>query len=207
MRERSSCGWQKTTNSFQFLFLISYRIMPNFIRSLLVFLLVVTFATSHLRAQVTLHGTITAKATGETLAGATVFIPDLKTGTAADKDGVYTLSNLPAAKLLVQVSFVGYLAVTRTIDLRVTTRSDFSLEESAIEAQEVVVTGNALSSDNSRSSISVTPIGKNQLITMPSTNLINAISSVPGLSEITTGGSCFKTGDQGTGLQSRGHAE
>jgi len=143
-------------------------------------------------AQATLSGKVIEKSTGETLAGATIFIPDLKTGAATNKDGVYTITNLPKSTFVIQISYVGYQAITRTIDLRKTTKCDFEMSESAIEAQEVVVTGNALSSDNSQSSISITPIGKNQLLTIPSTNLINSIATVPGLSEITTGGAVSK---------------
>ncbi len=154
--------------------------------------LFIIFSTNSLYSQVTLTGKVTEKSTGETLVGATIFIPDLKTGAATGKDGVYTLPNLPKSTFLIQISFIGYLAITRTVDLRKSARCDFEMEESAIEAQEVVVTGNTLSSDNNQSSISITSIGKNQLFTLPSTNLVNSISTVPGLSEITTGGAVSK---------------
>ncbi|MEI6682039.1 MAG: TonB-dependent receptor [Bacteroidota bacterium] len=155
------------------------------------FVILLLCATT-LLGQVTLRGKVTEKATGETLAGATIFIPDLKTGAATNSEGIYLISNLPKSTFLIQVSYVGYMAITRTVDLRKTTTADFEMSESAIEAQEVVVTGNALSSDNSQSSISITPIAKNQLLTLPSTNLINSIATVPGLSEITTGGAVSK---------------
>ncbi|MEI7662245.1 MAG: TonB-dependent receptor [Bacteroidota bacterium] len=155
-------------------------------------LIVAFFSSAPVYSQVTLRGKVTEKATGETLIGATVYIPDLKTGAATGKDGIYMIPNLPAATFLVQVSYVGYQAVTQTVDLQKTAVCDFRMSESAIEAQEVVVTGNTLSSDNSQSSISITPIGKNQLFTLPSTNLINSIATVPGLSEITTGGAVSK---------------
>src|SRR5450759_3457895 len=114
-------------------------------------------------AQVTLSGKVTEKGSGESLIGATVYIPDLKTGSSSDKDGNYKIRNLPATSLLVQVSYIGYQAITLTVDLRKTTVQNFELHESAIESQEVVITGNALSSENSRSSVSITPINKLQL--------------------------------------------
>ena len=78
------------------------------------------------------------------------------------------------------------------MDLRKISNLDFRLSEKAIEAQEVVITGSGISTDNSRSSITITPIRKAELLTTPSTNIIAAISSVPGLSEITTGGDISK---------------
>ena len=150
-------------------------------------------------SQSVLSGKITDRASREPLPGATLFIPDLKTGAAADKDGNYRLTNLPKTTLLIQVSYIGYGAVIEKVDLRKTTVMDFNLGESPIEAQEVVITGNALSSDNNKSSISITPISKAQLFTIPSTNIIDAISTIPGLSQITTGGEISKPVIRGLG--------
>jgi iron complex outermembrane receptor protein len=143
-------------------------------------------------AQVILSGKVTEKESGGSLAGATIYIPDLKTGVSTDKDGNYKIRNLPATSLLFQVSYIGYQSIAATIDLRKSAIRNFELRESAIESQEVVITGNALSSENNRSSVSITPINKLQLFTTPSTNIIDAISTVPGVSEITTGGEISK---------------
>ncbi|MCX6306664.1 MAG: TonB-dependent receptor [Bacteroidetes bacterium] len=164
--------------------------------SLIIILLQLSFATF---AQGSLTGMITDAATGESLPGATLFIPDLKTGVSADKDGIYHLTNLPASTLLIQASFVGYGSKTAMVDLKTTTTLNFRLAEKAIEAQEVVITGSGISTDNSRSSITITPIGKAELLTTPSTNIIDAISAVPGLSEITTGGAISKPVIRGLG--------
>jgi iron complex outermembrane recepter protein len=148
--------------------------------------------TATVFSQVTLTGKVTDASSGESLPGATLFIPDLKTGVAADRDGLYRFTNLPKSTLLIQASYVGYGAITTMVDLKNLTTMDFRLSEKAIEAQEVVITGSGISTDNSRSSITITPIGKEALLTTPATNLIDAISAVPGLSEITTGGDVSK---------------
>ena len=149
--------------------------------------------------QNSLTGHVKDKETGESLAGATVFIPDLKAGTSTDKDGIYKFQNLPGSSMVVQVSFIGFKAEIVTLDMSKVRSHDFQLTPSAIEAKEVVITGNALSSDNDRSSFSITPINKNQLLTVPSTNLIDAISAIPGVSEITTGGGISKPVIRGLG--------
>jgi|WetSurMetagenome_2_1015567.scaffolds.fasta_scaffold06474_4 iron complex outermembrane recepter protein len=150
------------------------------------------FTGTRATAQNELSGRVTDKVTGEILPGATVFFPDLKIGTSADQDGLYRIKNLPNSSLVIQVTYIGYKAVIFNIDLTKVHHYDAELIPSAIEAREVVVTGNALSSENDRSSISITPIGKNQLLISPSTNLINAISTVPGVAEISTGGEISK---------------
>ena len=168
-------------------------------RILLIISIITLLHSSFLYGQNTLSGKITDKETGESLPGATVFFPDLKTGTTTDKDGLYKFRYLPGSSIVVQVSFMGYKAEVVTLDLVKVHSRDFQLTPSAIEAKEVVVTGNALSSDNDRSSFSITPISKNQLLTVPSTNLINSISTVPGVSEITTGGEISKPVIRGLG--------
>ena len=143
-------------------------------------------------SQAAISGKVTDAGTGTPLPGATIYIPDLKTGVATDKDGYYKITNLPKSNLLFQASYVGYGAVVVEVDLKTTSVKDFQLSESPIEAQAVVITGSGISTDNSRSSISITPISKNALMITPSTNLIDAISDVPGLAEITTGGDVSK---------------
>jgi iron complex outermembrane receptor protein len=164
--------------------------MKHFVFSVSLSFLLLTGSSAYGQAE--LSGHVTDTETGQSLPGATLYFPDLKTGTATDLNGNYKLQNLPASSLVVQVSFLGYTAEVVTIDLSKVHTRDFQLTPSAIEAKEVVVTGNALSSDNDRSSYSIILISKNQLLTIPSTNLINSISTVPGLSEITTGGEISK---------------
>jgi len=165
----------------------------------LIIYLFITVCISHIYGQNMLSGHVTDKETGEALPGATLFLPDLKIGTSTDKDGFYKLHNLPKSSLVIQVSYMGYKAEVVIIDLSKVQSRDFQLNPSAIEAKEVVVTGNALSSDNDRSSYSITPINKEKLLTLPSTNLINSISTVPGVSEITTGGEISKPVIRGLG--------
>ena len=53
-----------------------------------------------INAQNKLAGRITDKKTGEAIPGATVYIPELKTGDLADKNGVYEIDNLPRVKVI-----------------------------------------------------------------------------------------------------------
>src|ERR1700760_4289465 len=74
-----------------------------------------------------ISGKITDKNTGQPIAGATIAIPDLKTGTSADANGMYTLKNLPRGKYLVEVSALGYAGVIAEADLGKTETLDFKL--------------------------------------------------------------------------------
>ncbi len=90
--------------------------------------------------QFTLSGQVRA-ARGEALPGATVAVPALGAGMAADEQGRFSL-RLPAGRHQVVVGFVGY--VSQTLEVNLTRRSQtltVTLPESANELGEVVVEG------------------------------------------------------------------
>ncbi len=143
-------------------------------------------------SQVTITGKISDKSTNQALIGATIFIPDLQSGDISKDDGLFTIKNLPKGKFLVQVKFIGYATITELIDFSVNSVMDFALEPSALSEKEIVITGSAISSDNDKSSVSVVTVAKDDLITTAATNVINALATVPGVSEITTGSGVSK---------------
>ncbi|MDP4210969.1 MAG: TonB-dependent receptor [Bacteroidota bacterium] len=146
-----------------------------------------------------LEGTISDKTTHEGLPGAGIYIPDLKIGAVTNENGKYKITNLPQSKLLVQVSFIGYQTLAITVDLSQINQMNFELTPSPIEVSEVVVTGSAGSSDIKRSSVAISTIKGKDLLLIPSTNLVNALTSVPGVSAITTGGAVSKPVIRGLG--------
>jgi iron complex outermembrane receptor protein len=89
----------------------------------------------------TITGTVTDKKDGAPIIGATVSIPDLKTGTITDADGKFTLSHLSKGVYIVQVSYVGYSSVTKRVDFSKATVLNVQLQTSFIEAGEVIITG------------------------------------------------------------------
>jgi iron complex outermembrane recepter protein len=143
-------------------------------------------------SQITISGHITDAATGEALTGATVYIPDLKTGSATNDEGFYKIQNLPKGKFLIQVRYLGYATIAEAIDISVDALYNYSMRSSTIEAHEIVITGSSISSDNSRTSATIVAINKKELLVTSSTNLINALTSIGGISEITTGNGVSK---------------
>ena len=70
--------------------------------------------------------------------GASVFVPEI-TGTVTDRNGNFTLSNIPANQTTVQVDYLGYESQTITITGR--TEITVNLLPSSTELDEVVVVG------------------------------------------------------------------
>lgn len=134
-----------------------------------------------------LSGKITDKASGESLPGVSIYFPDLKTGTGTKADGTYFIDRLPATKLFIQVSFLGYKMQSKQLDLSITQIQDFAMELSATEISEVVVTGQSEGIENNRTPSPVAVVPHKTLLQNSATNIIDALSKVPGISQVTTG--------------------
>jgi len=146
-----------------------------------------------------IKGEVVDQSNKQTLPGATIYIPDLKVTAITDNNGQFILKNLPSkGTYLIEVHYIGYKTATQTVNLAVATKLQFSLQPTAIETKEIVITGGLVSSTNKRNSASSAVIGKDQLLA-PSTNLINALTKIPGISEITTGPSISKPVIRGLG--------
>jgi iron complex outermembrane recepter protein len=147
----------------------------------------------------TLSGKIIDKATGEIIAGAAIYLPDLKTGTVSDQEGNYKIENLPQAKVFVQVSFIGYKSIFETVDLTTITNKTFSLEQSITEMNEVVVTGVSKAAELKKTPTPISIVPKSILLQNSSTNIIDAIATQPGISQVTTGSGISKPVIRGLG--------
>ena len=146
-----------------------------------------------------LSGKVTDKTTGESLPGVSIYFPDLKNGTATKDDGSYFIDKLPATKLLIQVSYLGYKIQSRQLDLAKIQTADFELELSATEIGEVVVTGQSSGIENNRTPSPIAVVPRTQMLQNSSSNIIDALSKVPGVSQVTTGAGISKPVIRGMG--------
>ncbi len=157
------------------------------------------FAADYSADKTTLSGTVTDKITGESLPGVTIYITDLKTGAITGSDGKYKIENLPQSKVIVQVSLIGYKTIVDNINLSMTTTKDYILEETVTEMNEVVVTGVSQATERKRTPTPVTTVSKIQLQQVSSTNIIDALATEPGISQVTTGAGISKPVIRGLG--------
>ena len=146
-----------------------------------------------------LSGKVTDKTTGESLPGVSIYFPDLKNGTATKEDGSYFIDKLPATKLLIQVSYLGYKMQSKQLDLAIIHTMDFTMELSATEIGEVVVTGQSGGIENNRTPSPIAVVPRTQMLRNSSSNIIDALSKVPGISQVTTGAGISKPVIRGMG--------
>lgn len=149
--------------------------------------------------QYSVSGNIQTGNTGENLAGVAVYLPVLKTGTVTDNNGRYTIANLRKGSYLLEISFTGYKSISKRIDLVGDTVLNFAMDLSVTELNEVVVTGVTRPTELKRNPVIVSTIDKSAFNQNASTNLIDALKDVPGVSEITTGPNVSKPVIRGLG--------
>ncbi|WP_017257123.1 TonB-dependent receptor [Pedobacter arcticus] len=139
-------------------------------------------------ADITFSGKIIDAQTKEVLPGANITIQDLRVSTISDMNGKFSLNRIPEnGKFLVQVSYLGYKYLNKTIDFATTQSFVFELQQSRIEANEVVLTGTVTGADNKKNSTSVGVLSHDEMLNRPATNLIDAVSKVAGVTQISTG--------------------
>jgi outer membrane receptor for ferrienterochelin and colicins len=110
------------------------RILKTFI--LLLFIPSVSFSQG-----VSLSGYVTGR-DSSSVAGATILIKGSTYGTATDKKGFYKINKVNPGTYIIRVSFLGFETQERSITvLNGENHVDFSMRESNIDLNEVVVTG------------------------------------------------------------------
>lgn len=169
--------------------------------NLLVFLLANTYITkAHDIGPGTLTGTVTDKKDGSPIIGASISIPDLKTGTLTDINGKYTISHIPNGIYLVQITFIGYSTFTQKVDFSKITVLDVQLQTSSIETGEVVITGVSKATELKRNPVPMVAVGKTFMDQRAGAgNVIDAIANLPGVSAVTTGPNISKPFIHGLG--------
>ena len=151
------------------------------------------------QAQILLSGNIKDRLNNRILAGATVYIPDLKIGTVTKNDGNYLIKNIPNGIYLVEISNVGFASRTKEIKVQGYSVADFTMERSALESPEVIVTGVSSATELETNPAPVSSIPHNILLETSSDNIIDALKNSPGVSQITMGPAISKPVIRGLG--------
>ena len=113
----------------------------------------------------TINGTVVDAADGQPIAGAQVFIEALSIGGVTDEEGQYSIANVPAGTHALSARIIGYL--TATEDVTVTDGQaitvDLQLSFTALELDELVVTGTSAEVAASELPYSVSVVSRRRL--------------------------------------------
>ena len=149
------------------------------------------------------EGRITEVGSGRPLPAAQVIVAGTTVGAATNESGAYRIANAPARQVELRVRLIGYAPISKTVIVSAgqTTRADFEIQVSALQLEQIVVTG-------SGQQVEVKKLGNTVAVIQPPANApISDVSSLltarePGLSAIAGSG---LTGE-GARIRIRGNA-
>jgi outer membrane receptor for ferrienterochelin and colicins len=143
---------------------------------------IILFVPSVLHAQgLKLTGHVTGA--DDAVVGATITLVGTSFGTTTDKNGDYNIGKIKSGSYSVRASFVGYETQERNVDiLTEDTRLDFSLNETSIDLNEVVVTGTKSEKTLKNVPVITQVITARKMLDLGITNVTDALQTmVPGL--------------------------
>jgi len=121
------------------------------------------------------------------LYGTTIFLPELNKGTTANQSGEYIIRDIPAGKIKIQFSFVGFNTELRTVTIRKGENViDVMLTVAVIETQQVVITGGYVSSQH-ENAVKIDVIKSKTIALSGTPNFMESLTKVPGVDMISKG--------------------
>src|SRR5437868_8197947 len=135
----------------------------------------------------TLAGKVTDSKTGEPISNASVYFSDLKLGGSTDSTGKFFIKNIPVGKHLIEVSHIGYNSMVENIDIPGDAYFSFALMPSVIENATVVVTGVTGATQLKKIPFSVSVMRKQDLFQNASSNIVESLVKIGGVSTMATG--------------------
>lgn len=165
----------------------------------LAYMILFLTCSSKLLAQNDITGKIKDNQTGNALQSVSVYFPDLKIGAVTNKQGEYILKNIPKGAYLVEVSSIGYQSVIKKVEISGSLRLDFLLSSTSFKLNEIIMTGVLKATMQRENPFPVSRLEKTDMLQNTSSNIIDAISTIPGVSQITVGGAISKPVIRGLG--------
>lgn len=137
-------------------------------------------------SQHSIKGTITNNE-NQSLIGVEIYAPELHRGTVSAEDGSYELNDIPNGTYKLIVTSLGYASVIKTVAVSgASVTLDIPMEESIFEIDEIIVSTpfNKLQSENV---MKVEQLSIQSIKKLGSTSLTEGLTSIPGVSQISTG--------------------
>ena len=158
-------------------------------------LLSISFTSA--RAQ-SIRGKVIDAVTNGPLHLVSVYLADLKLGASTDTSGYFLIKGLPKGNFFLEISLVGYASKV----VRASTDGEpvlISLSTSVMEMQELVVTGSSSNIERAKNPVTILPIKREILLQNATSNLIDGLAALPGISQLSTGPAISKPIIRGLG--------
>jgi hypothetical protein len=161
---------------------------------LVIFLFLLSCFYTSAQEKFTLSGTISDSNSNETLIGATVFIPELKTGVLTNEYGFYSIT-LPKGKYSIRINYTDYQNFDEVVELNQNVKINFKLTPKENVLREVIVTSSKNITDIRKPEMSVNKLSISTIKKMPvvlgEVDILKSILLLPGVTNAGEGASGF----------------
>ena len=144
-------------------------------------------------------GKIIDATTNAPLEAVSVYFIDIKVGSSTNADGQFSLLNIPEGKHLVEISHIGYATIAEQVEISGDTTKDYLLTQSIVENNAVIITGVGAATQLKKSPYQVALLRRDDLLQSTSTNIIESLTKIPGVSTLSTGPAISKPVIRGLG--------
>lgn len=145
-----------------------------------------------------ISGYVKDSTTGELLPAASINIKEVKKGTISNGDGYFSIE-LPAGRYTIEISYLGYKAITKHVNLNSNINIDFSMPEETEKVEEVEVKDVKVNENVESTKMSTIKLDVEQIKKLPAlfgeVDVIKNIQMMPGVQV---------AGEGNTGLYVRG---
>ena len=153
-----------------------------------------SFATDFEADKKKLKGKVIDSNTKERLIGATIYVQELKTGTATDINGNFVIK-LPPGNYSLKISYIGYKTAFEKVEIRDDIKITFQLENESKAIEDVVVSAERSDENITGTTMSVEKMKIQQIRQIPAlmgeVDIIKAIQLLPGVQATSEGASGF----------------
>lgn len=164
-----------------------------------IILMLLTLLWAEGRGQNSISGKVSIKGAETPLPGAIIYLPDIRQGTITNQEGNYQINNLPSGTFLVEIKSIGYKGEIKNLTIAGKTIFNTSLEEAAVEMNEVIVTGSVTSTQKLLNPVPLASVNQHDLQRNSQVNIIDGLTRIPGISQISTGTAISKPVIRGLG--------
>ncbi len=146
-----------------------------------------------------IRGKVLCATDSSALIGASVYIAELRLGSFTDENGIFIIPHVSKGGYLLQVSYLGYSSQTAEVNTKDLNEVTFYLKDFGSTLNEVVVTGVSSATEQQTNPIPVSTLSQKEILQSSSTNVIDAMSRIPGVTQITQGPAISKPVVRGLG--------
>lgn len=117
-----------------------------------------------------------------------IYIPSIERGTVSNLDGEFVFNNIPFGMHRFVVSYVGYETIIQIVDIKENfVKIDFTLKQTSLQTEPVVVTGNPYAVNPLNSPQDVSSLSGREKIKNEAASLGKTVESIPGVFNLSAG--------------------